>query len=200
VLLIRQPSNHLVREFIASQSDRPFSYSEVGATAAVPPDGYKVDHNRIKLGAGKATFQTAVAALRAWEQFNLGWVGIVPSNAPIEVGTTVAVQASVLGVWSLNACRIVYLLDEKDTELKAHFGFAYGTLPDHAERGEERFSIEWHGDDSVWYDIYAFSRPQNPLVKLSFPYARRLQRRFARESLAKMKAVTETTKSHETFV
>ena len=34
------------------------------------------------------------------------------------------------------------------------FGFAYGTLPDHAATGEERFLIEWNqDDDSVWYDI-----------------------------------------------
>ena len=67
------------------------------------------------------------------------------------------------------------------------FGFAYGTLPDHAERGEERFMIEWLADDSVWYDIYAFSRPQKAIVKLGLPLARRLQKRFGGESLAVMK-------------
>ena len=66
------------------------------------------------------------------------------------------------------------------------FGFAYGTLRDHAERGEERFMIEWQGsDDSVWYDILAFSQP-NLLAKLGYPLTRRLQKRFARDSLAAM--------------
>jgi alpha-ketoglutarate-dependent taurine dioxygenase len=39
------------------------------------------------------------------------------------------------------------------------FAFAYGTLAEHAESGEERFQVEWREDDSVWYDILAFSRP-----------------------------------------
>ena len=62
-------------------------------------------------------------------------------------------------------------------------GFAYGTLPAHAEIGEERFAVEWQlADDSVWYDLYAFSRPGHLLARLGYPIARRLQRRFARES------------------
>ena len=40
------------------------------------------------------------------------------------------------------------------------FGFAYGTLREHAESGEERFTVEWsRDDDRVWYDILAFFAP-----------------------------------------
>lgn len=184
----RQPSDQVVQRFIASQRELPFSYPDVGATLTEPPDGYNVDHNRIQLGVGRVTFEKGVAALRGWKHFDLGWVKIVPTDVPVEVGATVAVQARTLGLWSLNACRIVYLLDRAEDDLKARFGFAYGTLPNHAERGEERFLIEWNKDDSVWYDVYAFSRPQNPLARISAPYARRLQKRFAQQSLAKMKA------------
>ena len=188
MLLHRAPSEEVVRQFIASQWDLPFSYSQVGATQNQPPSGYKVDHNRIKLGAGKETYARAMAALKEWKQFELGWVTIVPRRQPVEVGTIVAVQAKVFGLWWLNAARIVYVINE-EVEQVARFGFAYGTLPDHVERGEERFIIEWwrDEDDSVWYDIYAFSRPKHPLVKLSFPIARKLQRRFVRDSLAVMK-------------
>jgi uncharacterized protein (UPF0548 family) len=52
--------------------------------------------------------------------------------------------------------------------------------------GEERFSIEWHSDDAVWYDLLAFSRPGHWLIWLGYPCARRLQRRFALASLAAM--------------
>jgi uncharacterized protein (UPF0548 family) len=103
----------------------------------------------------------------------------------LEAGTTVAVLAKVFGFWSLNAARIVYVIDERDTD-KARFGFAYGTLPDHVERGEERFTVEWGADDSVWYDICAFSRPKHPLARLGFPMTRMLQKRFVRDSLAVM--------------
>jgi len=184
MFLLRRPSIAVIRKFIAQQSELPFSYSATGATRSRPPDGFTVDHNRVKLGAGKETYERAVAALESWKQFELGWVGIVPSGLAIEVGTTVAIQAETFGVWSLSACRIVYVIDEEE-EMKK-FGFAYGTLPGHVECGEERFTVEWHTDDSVWYDIFAFSRPRHPLVRLGRPYARRLQKRFARESLAVM--------------
>jgi uncharacterized protein (UPF0548 family) len=58
------------------------------------------------------------------------------------------------------------------------------------ECGEERFTIEWHKDNSVWYDIYAFSRAQHRLVKVGYPYARSLQKRFAKDSMAAMRAAT----------
>jgi len=180
---LRQPSEKDVRKFISSQQDLPFSYSPVGATQNQPPPGYTVDHNRTKLGEGEQTYQRAVSALKNWKQFDLGWATIVPPGKLLEAGTTVAVQAKVFGFWSLNAARIVYLIDERQN-LNARFGFAYGTLPDHVECGEERFTIEWQEDDSVWYDIYAFSRPQHPLVKLGSPIARRLQQRFVKDSLA----------------
>ena len=187
MFLLRKPSDKAIRRFISSQHELPFSYREVGATRSEEaPAGYTVDHNRIRLGEGENIYQRAVSALRSWQQFDLGWVQIVPPNTPVEVGRTVAVRAHTFGFWSLNACRIVYVIDEKEKR----FGFAYGTLPNHVECGEERFSIERHEDDSVWYDIYAFSHPEHPLVRLGFPIARKLQKRFVRASLAVMKTLT----------
>jgi len=67
------------------------------------------------------------------------------------------------------------------------FGFAYGTLEEHAESGEERFTVEWNRDeDKVWYDILAFSRPRQMLAKLGYPLSRLLQKRFAEGSKAAM--------------
>lgn len=184
MFFFREPSEESIRAFISSQQDAPFSYSEVGATKHHPPSGYNVDHNRIKLGDGEDVYNRAVAALKIWGQFELGWVKIVPAGSPLVVGVTVAVRARAFGSWSLNACRIVYLINEHGPVRK--FGFAYGTLPDHVERGEEKFTIEQNADGSVWYDILSFSRPAHPLARLGFPLARVLQKRFARESLAAM--------------
>ena len=47
-------------------------------------------------------------------------------------------------------------------------------------------SIEWHSDDTVWYDLLAFSRAGHWLIWLGYPCVRRLQRRFALASLAAM--------------
>ena len=188
MFLAREPTANQVRQFIAAQQGLPFSYSEVGATQEKPPGGYTVDHNRTKLGQGAQTFRRAVAALKDWKQFELGWTSIVPAQTPTQTGQIVAVQARTFTVWSLNPCRVVYVIDEE-----RRFGFAYGTLEAHVEQGEERFLIEWEPqDDSVWYDILAFSQPRHVLVRLGRPLARRLQKRFARDSLQKMRSDVST--------
>ena len=177
-----RPTPQRIDAFLASQQNAPFSYREIGATRGEPPPGYTVDRNRVELGSGVETFQRAVLALRAWRMMALGWASVHPREAPIEAGTTVAVVARHYAFWSLNACRIVYVLDE-ETDGVRRTGFAYGTLPEHGALGEERFSIEWHrADDRVWYDLYAFSRPAHLLARLGYPLGRRLQRRFARAS------------------
>ena len=185
MLSLRKPSAEVLRQFVAAQSKLDFTYSAVGATAAVPPAGYVVDRTRIKLGEGAGTFAAAQAALERWEQFHLGWVEAWPPDTPLQAGQVVAVIARLFGLWWLNACRIVYTVDEQGPIKR--YGFAYGTLPEHAESGEERFTVEWHEeDDAVWYDIVAFSRPQQLLASLGYPLVRRLQKRFARDSAAAM--------------
>jgi uncharacterized protein (UPF0548 family) len=188
VFLLAKPDRRQIARFLAAQRSRTFSYREVGASrraAPAVPAGYRVDHNRVQLGEGRAAFARAVDALRDWKPFALGWLSAHPDTAPLEPGITVAVLARHFGFWSLNACRIVYTLDDEGPIVR--FGFAYGTLPDHAEQGEERFVVEWHHEDnSVWYDLFAFSRPNHPLVRLGTPLARRLQRRFARDSKRSM--------------
>jgi uncharacterized protein (UPF0548 family) len=130
-------------------------------------------------------FRSAIAALRRWEQFNLSWVEAWPSNTSIQSGEVVAVMGRAIGLWWLNACRVVYVADETGPISK--FGFAYGTLPGHVESGEERFLIEWdRGENSVWYDILAFSRPHHFLTRLGYPVVRRTQKRFGRDSAASM--------------
>ncbi|MFN2510884.1 MAG: DUF1990 family protein [Pyrinomonadaceae bacterium] len=185
MFFLRQPSSESIQRFISSQRELPFSYPEVGATAGELPAGYIVDRNRTRLGTGKETYERAIAALRNWRQFDLGWVRMVPAETPIELGAVVAILTHHFGFWSLNACRVVYLIDEDGPVKK--FGFAYGTLSSHVERGEERFTIEWdQTDDTVWYEILAFSRPNQLLVRLGFPLARELQKRFAIDSLSVM--------------
>jgi len=73
--------------------------------------------------------------------FDMPWVELWWPDTPIKVDATVAVLISHFGFWSLNACRIVYEIDERGA--CERFGFAYGTLPQHGERGEERFSVEF---------------------------------------------------------
>jgi uncharacterized protein (UPF0548 family) len=183
MLSLRRPSTEAIREFLAAQSKLGFTYSAIGATATVPPAQYAVDHTRIKLGEGDEVFTKA--ALERWAQFRLGWVEAWPAETLIQTGEVVAVIAHEMGMWWLNACRIVYVVDE--TGPVRRFGFAYGTLPDHAESGEEKFLVEWdRASGEVWYDILAFSRPHQFLARLGHPYLRQVQKRFRTESAAAM--------------
>jgi uncharacterized protein (UPF0548 family) len=149
----------------------------------------------VLLGHGDEIFERAKQAVRQWKMFAMPWVQLCWPDAAIEVGTTVAVLISHLGFWSLNPCRVVYVLEESGAVEK--FGFAYGTLPEHGEIGEERFSVEFHArDQSVWYDLYAFSRP-GLIATLGYPFARALQRRFARDSLVTMQHAVNEARPRE---
>ena len=185
MFLLHRPSENQIRQFLSAQQGRAFSYPDAGITGRAVPRGYTIDHNRIKLGNGPDVFQRAVESLRRWEMFNIGWLQLCWPDAQIEAGSSVAVLAHHLGFWSLNACRVVSVIDE-DGESR-RYGFIYGTLPDHAERGQERFTVEWlRDDDSVWYDIFAYSRPHLLLARLGYPVARLLQKRFTRDSMEAM--------------
>jgi uncharacterized protein (UPF0548 family) len=181
---VTPPSPLAVEAFLALQEKSPFSYAEVGASNGEAPPGYNLDHNRVRIGTGEADFAAARAALEAWRMFPAPWTKISPAQAAIRVGQVVAMQANALGLWWLNACRIVYVIDEAAPVRR--FGFAYGTLSAHVEKGEERFSVEHHPDGAVWYDVRAFSQPRYWPVRLGKPLARALQRRFVRDSQAAM--------------
>ncbi len=190
MFLMSVPSAEKVREFLDHERDLPFSYDEVGitqeyATRDDAPPGYTADRYHIVLGEGAEAFEKAKNALRAWGQFELEWVELLPRKAPLEVGVTVAVIARHYGFISLNAARIVHMVEDHGPVER--YGFAYGTLPGHAEKGEERFTIEWDRETgAVFYNVLAFSQPAHPLARIGAPFARRLQNRFARDSVRAM--------------
>jgi uncharacterized protein (UPF0548 family) len=180
VFCLIKPAPETIREFLAAQKQQEFSYEQVGASRTEAPSGYAVDHNRIQLGEGRAAFERAKDAINQWKMFDIPWLELFWPSTPIENGATVAIAVSHLGFWSLNAARIVYTIEERGA--LERYGFAYGTLSDHAEMGEERFTVEFHAaDETVWYDLYAFSRP-GLLARLAYLYTRALQKKFAADS------------------
>ena len=194
MFLLSKPDDRSIKRFLKDRESDTFSYSELGATLESAPSGYNIDHNRIKLGVGLEVFDKAKTAIHNWKMFDIPWVRLINNKTPIEIGKTVAILVSHFGFYSLNAARIVYVLDEQQGDIH-RYGFAYGTLTEHGEIGEERFSVEFHpSSGEVWYDLYAFSRPASLLAKIGYPLSRNLQKTFARDSeTAMLRAVFDAS-------
>jgi uncharacterized protein (UPF0548 family) len=177
----RRPSRETIERFLNESQHLPMSYAPVGV---VNSDQCKsLDEAAVVIGRGQEDYDRAKAALMEWRQFDLGWVELWPPQSPTTVGTVVAVLIKHLGFWSLNGCRVAYHADASGNT----FGYAYGTLPNHAESGEELFEIFIDATGDVIYRIRATSKPQSLLAWIGQPIVRLLQARFRRDSAAAMK-------------
>jgi uncharacterized protein (UPF0548 family) len=187
MFLARRPSAETIQQFLRDSRDLPLSYGPAGILN-LESTSRNIDELTIAIGRGPADFARARAALIAWKQFDIGWVETYPPNAPVVAGTVVAVLIRHLGFWSLNGCRIVYGAGSPADGTR--FGYAYGTLTNHAEAGEELFEIFIDpATEIVSYHIRATSWPRAMLAKLGQPIVRTLQARFRSHSAAAMKRV-----------
>jgi len=193
MFLARRPNSSDIDRFLRESQDLSLSYGPIGLVRT-PTTRPNVDEMTVTIGRGSADFARARAALLAWKQFDIGWVETFPRNAPVAVGTNVAVLIRHLGFWSLNGCRVLYSVGREDDV--ARFGFAYGTLTNHAESGEELFEVFMDArTEDVVYRIRATSRPQAMLARLGQPIVRVLQARFRQNSAAVMKRATRCVSS-----
>ena len=189
MFLARRPTRDVIDRFLRESQHLPLSYAPL-EIARSPTNNRDLDESTVVIGHGQAAFERARAALLDWQQFNIGWIETFPRRAPVSAGTTVAVLIRHLGFWSLNGCRIRYCIGGSADV--ARFGFAYGTLTNHAENGEERFEVFIDPrTENVVYRILATSWPQVRLARLGRPIVRALQRRFQDHSAAAMTRATQ---------
>lgn len=178
---IRRPSDRELAEFLDQSRRLALSYDPIGIAKESPP-GYNSDLASAVVGQGRAAFARAKIALANWQHYEMRWAELWPGGASIEVGTNVAVLVRHLGFWSLNGCRVVYSIGDRENE--TNFGFAYGTLTNHAEMGEEIFEVVLEPEsERVIYRIRAVSRPRAALAWLGYPITRVFQERFRRDSI-----------------
>ncbi len=190
MLAWHRPSDAEIGEYLARQAGQPLSYEFVGCTREKQPvarRGWNIDHHRVLLGHGSEIFDRACTAIDAWRMFPPQMTAVFGHAVPREkLMVAVLYKASVLPLWLLMPARVVYTIGDtitRDGHMIERYGFAYGTLPDHPERGEERFLVEWNrADDTVHYDLLAVSQPRHLLARLAFPFARHEQARFRRLS------------------
>jgi len=184
MFLAHRPNAREIEQFMQDSQSLPLSYDQIGVAKQSPSD-FRIDETSGKIGRGKFAFERAKLALHEWRHFELGWVEIFPKNSSIEPGTTVAILVHHFWFWSLNGCRVVYELGDRPDDTS--FGFAYGTLTNHAEIGEEIFQVSISPEsEEVSYRIRAASRPRAALARIGYPITRVLQARFRRDSIAAM--------------
>jgi uncharacterized protein (UPF0548 family) len=188
MFLAQRPSHETIDRFLRDSQKLPLSYGPIGIVSD-ELQRPNLDEIAVVVGRGRTDFERARAALLAWEQFDIGWVETFPRGAPVAIGTGIAVLIRHLGFWSLNGCRVVYNVGRPDDG--TWFGFAYGTLTNHAEAGEELFELFVEPTtQNVVYRIRATSWPQATLARIGQPIVRALQARFRRHSAAAMQRAT----------
>lgn len=146
----------------------PLTYSEVGATAGVLPQGYHHVHESAVIGHGRERFDEAVDAVMRWGMLRGAGARVEATTEVADVGSEVIVRLGPVRV----PCRVVYVVDEPN-----HRGFAYGTLPGHAETGEELFAVRYDPtSDAVTAEVIAFSRHGTWWSRLAGPFTALVQR------------------------
>jgi uncharacterized protein (UPF0548 family) len=126
------------------------TYSEVGATAGPLPAGYHHVLKSAVIGSGRSRFEDAADKGMRWGMLRGAGLRVEATTEVAAVGSEVIVHLGPVPA----PCRVVYVVDEPDQR-----GFAYGTLPGHAESGEERFVVRYDpATEEVHADVTAFAR------------------------------------------
>ena len=180
----RPARDHELRALLERARTDSLTYAPAGVSMGeLTPAGLRRRHWTTLLGGSNA-FGRAVETLRTWGMHRGAGLRLA-ADGPIAVGTNVAFSASLPIGWIDGTCRIVAVVDEPN-----RYGFAYGTLSVHPERGEQAFRLSRDEDGNVRFDIVGMSRPAHPLARLFSPLADDLQDRAARRYLATMRALT----------
>lgn len=146
----------------------PLTYTEVGATAGALPAGYHHVQKSAVIGHGRPRFQEAAEAGMRWGMLRGAGLRVEATTEVAAVGSEVIVRMGPVRA----PCRVVYVVDEADRR-----GFAYGTLPGHAESGEEAFVVRYDpATDEVYADVTAFSRHATWWSRLGSPVTSVVQR------------------------
>ncbi|MDA2891141.1 DUF1990 domain-containing protein [Mycolicibacterium sp. BiH015] len=144
------------------------TYPEVGATADEMPAGYHHIRKSAVIGRGRGRFEQAAAEGMRWGMLRGAGLRVEATAPTAAVGADVLVH---LGPVSA-PCRVVYVVDEPDRR-----GFAYGTLPGHAECGEELFLVRFDpATENVHAEVAAFSRHATWWSRLASPVTAAVQR------------------------
>jgi uncharacterized protein (UPF0548 family) len=188
VTLTMQPSDTYLADLVEQLDTAPLTYSEHGQTGSENlPAGYHYQQARAVIGRGNGAWDKAKDGLLTWQCHRRAGLTVYPSDAPLDPGTVVVAAAHLGPFYLLIPCRVIYRTDDP-----GRFGFAYGTLPGHPERGEEAFHVVRDEAGTVSFEVVAFSKPADLLTKLGGPVSRLAQAAATRRYLEGIKAHVST--------
>lgn len=145
-----------------------FTYGEVGATAGPDlPAGY--GHLERSRTLNDSEFESAAVRLMSWRIHEAAGLRVAASSERVEPDAVVEMFLGPRWLGIRAVCRVVYVVDEPD-----RVGFAYGTLPGHAESGEESFILD-RRDGHPRFTVRAFSNPASWLSRVGGPLTGKVQ-------------------------
>lgn len=154
----------------------PFSYPELGATAAELPPGYHHVRASAVIGNGRTRFESAGEDVMRWGMLRGAGLRVTASTPVAEVGSIAIVRLGPVAAPS----RVVYVVADENER-----GFAYGTLHGHPECGEEKFAVRYDPvSKDVRAEVTAFSRHALWWSKAVGPVTSVLQRLITKRYLS----------------
>lgn len=166
---VRRPSLERLQELLTASGADALTYEPIGVSLDVNVETRLHRARWETLLEGADAFGRGCQALRDWAVHRGAGLSVV-ADGDVCVGTNVAMAAPLPVGYVEVTCRIVTTVEEPD-----RFGFAYGTLSVHPERGEESFIVTRSTNGVVRFIVEAASEPMHPLARLVPPVANRLQ-------------------------
>jgi uncharacterized protein (UPF0548 family) len=191
---------------LADLAGRPLNFDPAQLAGAGPQTGWRVDDYRRALPSESpghpvagASFEIARRLMSEYAFADPAIIRAVFDPASALANRNMLLQARFGPLRFFLGCRVGAIVDETRTvdgrDVRV-WGWSYGTLAGHFERGQMEFAVwKWLDDGSVEFRIHVVSRRArvgNPLVRLGLRLVgRREQVRFARRACERMQALVE---------
>jgi uncharacterized protein (UPF0548 family) len=146
-----------------------FSYPEVGQSmASTFPRSYNNFQKTRRIGSAE-NFTEFVKEARGWSAQKKSGLKTYPTDSTVGSGSTTLLLLNLGPIQMIAPCRVIHVIEANNL-----FGFSYGTLPGHPERGEQSIIIERKSEGS-FMSIRAFSKPGSLATRISGPIAKKIQ-------------------------
>jgi len=191
---------------LADLAGRPLNFDPAQLDGAGPQTGWRVDDYLRSLPSeppgepvAGASFDTARRLMSEYAFADPAIVRAVFDPASALANRNMLLQVRFGPLRFFLGCRVGAIVDETRTvdgrDVRI-WGWSYGTLAGHFERGQMDFAVwKWLDSGSVEFRIHVVSRRArggNPLVRLGFRLVgRREQVRFARRACERMQELVE---------